>query len=410
MADFLSTRDMGSDIVERLAEGDTSSANVDFIMEKLERALPCMSNDMDVVQNSIKTALSRARGVGEKITGVRREIERAVFQKHLLPLFSILSMPSVETAMFDRPQRTSFLALRYQKKGREGVAAQLQKDGAEFEEIPWCSDGVSIAQVPIRFPWGAYKSSVKYPNANPSVYESDATRMIPSVLATAHIHGHADVLDMCAALGGISIGLLNALSTHGGHLISNDRDTRRAAGLQNILEVHHARESGAKSTVMNCDAEHLVMRYPEQFDAISCDPSSSGLANLGRDKGPWDISSSERIARCALEQRRLLQGAIHALKVNGRAVYSVETFTVEECERVVSDVLQHFRGAVRALDPMRDISGTGHWDLEPALQLSEKVQDHLCMEHFPALRLSPEIFGGRSRGGFVACIEKTAST
>ncbi len=143
------------------------------------------------------------------------------------------------------------------------------------------------------------------------------------------------VLDLCAAPGGKSTQLADALCGKG-LLVCNEPVPSRAKILSRNIE----RMGVANALVVSADPEKLAPIWPECFHAILVDAPCSGEGMFRRHpetRGEWSESSPEG---CAARQSYILDCAVQMLKPGGRLAYSTCTLNDVENEQVVSRLLK----------------------------------------------------------------------
>ena len=139
------------------------------------------------------------------------------------------------------------------------------------------------------------------------------------------------VLDLCAAPGGKSTQIADALCGEG-LLVCNEPVPSRAKILSRNIE----RMGVPNALVVSADPEKFSPIWPECFDAILVDAPCSGEGMFRRHpetRAEWNESSP---AGCASRQRHILAHAVRMLKPGGRLVYSTCTLNHEENEEIVA--------------------------------------------------------------------------
>lgn len=133
------------------------------------------------------------------------------------------------------------------------------------------------------------------------------------------------VLDLCAAPGGKSLTLAEAMNNEG-TLVSADAVKSRLP----LIEQAFARCGVTCGTVRHGDAS----RYDEAlgtFDRVLCDVPCSGLGVIGK-KPDIRFKTLENLSSLVALQQEILQNAARYLAQNGRLVYSTCTINVNENE------------------------------------------------------------------------------
>jgi 16S rRNA C967 or C1407 C5-methylase (RsmB/RsmF family)/NOL1/NOP2/fmu family ribosome biogenesis protein len=142
------------------------------------------------------------------------------------------------------------------------------------------------------------------------------------------------VLDLCAAPGGKSTALLDALGNRGS-LLANEVVRNRIPPL--LLNL--ARHGSGRYIVSGRDPRQLADTLGDQFDAVLVDAPCSGQTLFGRDKQDDTAFDGKVIEGNAIRQARLLAAAARLVKPGGRLVYSTCTFSFAENEARVADLL-----------------------------------------------------------------------
>lgn len=139
------------------------------------------------------------------------------------------------------------------------------------------------------------------------------------------------ILDLCAAPGGKSTQIADALGGQG-LLICNEIHPQRAK----ILSENVERMGVGNALVLNHEPAYLAHRFPEAFDRILVDAPCSGEGMFRKNEeaaGQW---SADNVAMCAARQREIMEYAAGMLKKGGVMVYSTCTFAPEENEENVN--------------------------------------------------------------------------
>ena len=133
------------------------------------------------------------------------------------------------------------------------------------------------------------------------------------------------VLDLCAAPGGKSTQIADALGGSG-LLVANEPVPTRARVLSRNIE----RMGVTNALVVSADPERLESLWPSAFDAILVDAPCSGEGMFRRHPEARDEWREDSPAGCAARQRRILTSAVRMLKPGGRLAYSTCTLNREE--------------------------------------------------------------------------------
>ena len=169
------------------------------------------------------------------------------------------------------------------------------------------------------------------------------------------------VLDMCAAPGGKTLVLAEALfaAGEGGHLVANDCSATRRRRLSRCMAEYLPPQHLARVTISGRDA--LDPRWAREaaasFDRILLDaPCSSDRHVLG-DVHELACWSSRRIKENARRQEGLLLSALEMVRVGGRVVYSTCALSAAENDGVVGRCLKRRPGRAKVVRPERVARG-----------------------------------------------------
>ncbi len=201
------------------------------------------------------------------------------------------------------------------------------------------------------------------------------------------------VLDLCAAPGGKTTQLASRVRARGGAVLANEYVSARSRILAGNVE----RMGLDNVVVTNLDASRLASCYPHFFDIVVVDAPCSGEGMYRKNELAVSEWSLENVAMCAARQRDILEHAVQCVAPGGLLVYSTCTYSLEENEETVVDLLRghpdfHLlapNGAVTAhTAPGVAIDGAGDIDLS------------LCRRFYP--HRSP------GEGQFVALLQRDA--
>ena len=211
------------------------------------------------------------------------------------------------------------------------------------------------------------------------------------------------VLDLCAAPGS-KTGQLAALVGETGEVTAVELVRKRFYKLKANLE-----EQGAAGPVhaVCTDGAQFWRHAPEQYDRVLLDApcSTEGRFRAG-DPETFRYWSPRKVKEMRQKQRKLLFGAVQALRPGGTLVYATCTFEPAENEDVLAKALRQFGDALEVvplgLPPATDAL---LWQAPLAEWNGRAFPDALA----PARRLLPEPERG-TEAFFVAKLVKHAST
>ena len=164
-------------------------------------------------------------------------------------------------------------------------------------------------------------------------YLQDPGAMIPASLLP--VEDGDRVLDLCAAPGGKATALAAKLGGTG-LLAANDISSTRAKALLRNLELF----GNVNTLVLNEDPEKLAEQFEGTFDKILLDAPCSGEGMFRKDPSLASDWSPEKSAALSRLQKKLIHLAAKMLRPGGMLLYSTCTFSTEEDEEVVSDLLR----------------------------------------------------------------------
>lgn len=164
------------------------------------------------------------------------------------------------------------------------------------------------------------------------------------------------VLDMCAAPGGKTLILAEAIR-ESGELIANELSEARRERLKKVIQQYVSRETRERVWITGKDGGKFALTERDGFDRILVDAPCSGERHLLQNKkelSEWSISRSERLAQ---RQYALLTAALLACKPGGRIVYSTCSISPLENDGVIEKLLKKKDGFSVVMPVLPDLSG-----------------------------------------------------
>lgn len=247
-----------------------------------------------------------------------------------------------------------------------------------LEPVKWCANGFYLAERP-KFTLNPLLHAGAF-------YVQDASSMIHETIVgrLAELHGLPAsplVLDLCAAPGGKTTSMINALPD-GAFVVANEVMPQRARILrENLLKWGYP-----DIMVTNSPAPRLAAAGAV-FDIVAVDAPCSGEGMMRKDEEARTQWSPGLVRQCAALQREILTSAVEALHPGGFLIYSTCTFNADENERNVE-----WLAAGMGLEPI-DLRLPAEWGI--GSQLGSDI---------PALRFMPHIT--RGEGLFAAVLRK----
>ncbi len=171
-----------------------------------------------------------------------------------------------------------------------------------------------------------------------------------SVLAARalQVQSGEDVLDLCAAPGGKTLILAEALA-EAGALTSNDSSRGRLQRLRVVLDSYLPGALRSRVRVTGFDASRWGLHEPERYDRILVDAPCSSEAHVLADPKALAAWTPARPRQLSIRQGAILAAAIDSAAPGARLVYSTCALDPRENDGVVQKLLKKRRGRV-ALD------------------------------------------------------------
>ena len=202
---------------------------------------------------------------------------------------------------------------------KDAVRDSLAKSPVPYEKNAYIlKDGIRVGSTP------EHHSGV--------IYVQDPGAM--SALAAIDIKKGALAIDLCAAPGGKSTKIAEAIG-EGGVLLSNEYVPKRAK-----LLVGNFERLGIKNAIVtSLDTAELARLYEGVFDLVVADVPCSGEGMFRKSEEALEMWSEENVALCKERQREILENAAGLVADGGTLLYSTCTFSTEENEENVIEFL-----------------------------------------------------------------------
>lgn len=164
------------------------------------------------------------------------------------------------------------------------------------------------------------------------------------------------VLDLCAAPGGKSV-QASFLMHNKGLIISNDLSHERAI----IIKENVERMGIEDMLIVSNDFSSIFFRYRHTFDKIILDAPCSGSGMFRKNEALKDDWTYAKVTKYASVQKELIKMAYQMLKPGGILSYSTCSFSYEEDEEVIEDLLAHSDAEILPLptNPLFYVSPSG---------------------------------------------------
>jgi NOL1/NOP2/sun family putative RNA methylase len=232
----------------------------------------------------------------------------------------------------DRPEPT-FFRVRTGRIGEEQLVSRLEQQGFRLESVSGLPAFYRVDDGPVPV-------SLTLEHWDGLIYVQQAST--GTAAKALGVEPGDRVLDLCAAPGGKTSHIAELMGDRG-CLVAAEIDERRIRGLLgNLYRLLH---TGV--LVVACDGRN----FPEGalFDRVLVDAPCSGEGTLRKRAGEAPNQSKAFTGRVSGVQRALLEKAVRLTRPGGTILYVTCTFTPEENEAVVSDVLA---GGAVDLEPL----------------------------------------------------------
>ena len=204
------------------------------------------------------------------------------------------------------------------------------------EHVAWCEKGYYLQERPL-FTADPFIHSGAY-------YVQEASSMFLYQAVKQHFPQAHTVLDLCAAPGGKSTLLTQALP-ESSLLVSNEIIRSRAY----ILAENLIKWGNANVAVTNNEPKDFE-NLPAFFDAVVVDAPCSGEGMFRKDAGAIQEWSEYNVTLCAQRQREIISSVWDTLKTDGILVYSTCTFNREENEENVRWICEEMGADLLSID------------------------------------------------------------
>ncbi|MCH5235314.1 MAG: hypothetical protein J1E16_08450 [Muribaculaceae bacterium] len=214
------------------------------------------------------------------------------------------------------------------------VRLNKRKPGAEFDDstpVTWCKSGLYLNERPefILDPLlhaGAYYVQ----DASSMIYETVVERLINKFGkendGKEKDFGSLRILDLCAAPGGKTTAIINAVPD-GSFVCANEYSQKRVGALKENI----AKWGYPNVSVTNRDSAYYAS-LGESYDIVAVDAPCSGEGMMRKEEVARTQWSHNLVEQCATLQKEILENAIKSLKPGGFLIYSTCTFNHHENE------------------------------------------------------------------------------
>ena len=199
------------------------------------------------------------------------------------------------------------------------------------DKVPWCESGRYLKERPeFIFDPLLHAGAYYVQDASSMIYEYITSVIIGKFESYHKTDNNPStglrVLDMCAAPGGKTTAMINALPD-GTEVVANEYTRKRVAALQENID----RWGYPNVQVTNKDSSFYAGQG-ENFDIVAVDAPCSGEGMMRKEEIARTQWSLNLVNQCAHLQKEILKNAVEALKPGGFLIYSTCTFNRQENE------------------------------------------------------------------------------
>lgn len=247
-----------------------------------------------------------------------------------------------------------------------------------MKPVRWCPNGYYLEERPKFTLNPLLHAGVFYvQDASSMIYETLVSRLMDRNI----LPSSPTVLDLCAAPGGKTTSMINALPD-GSTVVANEVMPQRVKILAENLE-----KWGYPDIIVTNSPTSKFRSIPEGFDLVAVDAPCSGEGMMRKDEEARRQWSPRLVEQCSVLQREILSDAVETLKPGGVLIYSTCTFNKKENEENAEWLVSRF-GLEPIVPEIPTETGIGH-------QIKSDI---------PALRFMPHIT--RGEGLFVTVMRK----
>jgi 16S rRNA C967 or C1407 C5-methylase (RsmB/RsmF family)/NOL1/NOP2/fmu family ribosome biogenesis protein len=239
----------------------------------------------------------------------------------------------VDNILFLYPKEADYFFEALQHAPQTSIRLNKSKKVAVFKDaksVPWCALGGTLADRPAFTEDPLWHAGAYY------VQESSSMFLNALVQAIVKDMPEPIVLDLCAAPGGKTTTLLDALPDSA-LVVANEIIKSRV----NVLQENLIKWGKPNVVIANNDPKHF-QKLPAFFDIILVDAPCSGEGLWRRDEKAMEEWSMEHVQLCQTRQTRINHDIIASLKPGGVFIYSTCTFNQFENENQVALLCQTY--------------------------------------------------------------------
>lgn len=241
--------------------------------------------------------------------------------------------------LFEAMQKEPSVSIRInRRKVADPEAFMARFNDFSPRAVPWCESGFYLEGRPdfIHDPL-LHAGTYYVQEAGSMVYETILNNLINSLeLDSEPDNRPLAVLDLCAAPGGKTTAMLNALS--GNYLlVANEIDRKRVRILKENID-----KWGDPNVIVTNSPPVKFESLGEIFDIVAVDAPCSGEGMMRREPVARSQWGPGLVDQCSSLQREILKSAVGTLRPGGIIIYSTCTFNKKENEENVDWLVREF--------------------------------------------------------------------
>lgn len=198
----------------------------------------------------------------------------------------------------------------------------------KLDRVKWCDTGYYLdSRQPFTFD-PMFQAGI--------YYVQDASSMILQHIVSQLIDNPVRYLDLCAAPGGKTTAVIDALPD-GSMIVSNEIMSNRAQILkENVIKW------GNPNCVVTNDDSATIGKLTHYFDVIAADVPCSGEGMFRKDDEAIAQWTPAIVRQCAERQKEIIDNIWNALRPGGIFIYSTCTYNRQEDEDIVEYIINEY--------------------------------------------------------------------